>query len=178
MGELYGDLFSAVFWIPLHLLNPHVETEGKLYRVTDAGIFFGRALAEFVLEQPQLEVSLCDLLKGPPEEILILLDGYDEASDQLRQAIHPFLGNSTYHFILTSRPGLTDLIEDRFHRKVHILGFTDSQIVKYCSRFFSRRNNNEVNSSCSDLFLEKLKMNSYLYQMAHNPLLLQMLCSL
>src|SRR5690606_30791079 len=109
-------------------------------------------------------------------EILLLLDGYDEAQKDLRTALAPFLEDPELHLLLTSRPGVTAQLTPE--RIVENVGFNNSQIETYCHRFFTRKADTPLIQQRLKGFLSALKSQIHLEQVSHIPLQLQMLCSL
>ena len=146
-------------------------------------------------DQCRINDLLMQYLVDHPEEVLIIIDGFDEYSlqDYLVGNTHErypnscqekmpvaalcaklikgqILGQSTV--LVTSRPDESDkLCEVRFHRNVEITGFSEQEVSEYIKRYF-RENENMKN-----IVLEHITENEDLLSFAHVPVLCALMCS-
>ncbi|CAF1058026.1 unnamed protein product [Adineta steineri] len=111
-------------------------------------------------------------------KVLWILDGYDE----LAQNIPPYLNTvfnyicETQHHILTSHPSVVALSYDV---KMKIIGFTDDNIINYVESFFHRIKDNTFNPSVeTKKILQLLKSNPNIWDSAHIPANLELICSI
>ena len=141
-----------------------------------------------------IDDSLFEHLVNHPEEVLIIMDGYDEYSQQDYIA-----GNSEEQFpnnareempvaalcakliqgkmlrdavvMITSRPDESDKIGGiRFDRYVEITGFSPQQVKEYIEKYFKR---NEI---MKNTVLEHVMNNENLVSFAHIPVLCFLMC--
>ena len=130
-----------------------------------------------------------------PEEVLIILDGFDEFSEQAKIAggeherypnccrkkmpvaalcaklmRRKILGKATV--MITSRPDETDKISGMgFDRKVEITGFSQQEVREYIEKYFGQ---NEI---MKNTVLEHITKNENLISFAHIPVLCALMCS-
>jgi len=154
-GKLWNDFFDVVYWIPLRQLN------------------------DFPLKDTFLDTAIPHLFLhpfDPSKKTLLILDGYDEATDELAKRVDHLLGTSPFHILVTSRPGKVDQL--MVDQKVENIGFSDQQIQTYIN-YFSSRHQKEITPIVTGKELFTLiKENPSLYPIAHIPLQLQMILSL
>ena len=143
----------------------------------------------------RIDDLLLEYLVDHPEEVLIIMDGFDEYSlqDYIVGNTHErypnscqekmpvaalcaklingqILGQSTV--LVTSRPDESDkLCEVRFHRNVEITGFSEQEVSEYIKRYF-RENENMKN-----IVLAHITENEDLLSFAHVPVLCALMCS-
>jgi predicted NACHT family NTPase len=107
---------------------------------------------------------------------LILLDGLDEVREadnnrvlrQIREFSEQFPQNQ---FVITCRIAAQEYTFERF-TEVEIADFNDEQIYHFASRWFYKKSNSiKVNQ-----FLQKLRRNAPIRELANSPLLLALLC--
>ena len=146
-------------------------------------------------DQCRIDDLLLQYLVNHPEEVLIIMDGFDEYSlqDYIVGNTHErypnscqekmpvaalcaklingqILGQSTV--LVTSRPDESDkLCEVRFHRNVEITGFSEQEVSEYIKRYF-RENENMKN-----IVLAHITENEDLLSFAHVPVLCALMCS-
>ena len=146
-------------------------------------------------DQCRIDDLLLQYLVNRPEEVLIIIYGFDEYSlqDYIVGNTHErypnscqvkmpvaalcaklingqILGQSTV--LVTSRPDESDkLCEVRFHRNVEITGFSEQEVSEYIKRYF-RENENMKN-----IVLEHITENEDLLSFAHVPVLCALMCS-
>lgn len=107
---------------------------------------------------------------------LILLDGLDEVRDhdfvRVRNAIETF--TTEYHrcwIALTCRIAAREYAFERF-TEVEMADFTTSQIEAFATRWFGVRGE----AKRARIFMERLKANAPIFELASSPLLLTLLC--
>ena len=146
-------------------------------------------------DQCRINDLLMQYLVDHPEEVLIIIDGFDEYSlqDYLVGNTHErypnscqekmpvaalcaklisgqILGQSTV--LVTSRPDESDkLCEFRFHRNVEITGFSEEEVSEYIEKYFRE------NESMKNIVLEHITKNEDLLSFAHVPVLCALMCS-
>ena len=141
-------------------------------------------LREFqrVLNLPEL----CQTLEERDGEgVALILDGFDEVSDQLGNS--PFIFDllscdnpylSECDVFVTSRPSripdLITLIQDP-HRHVEILGFTNTDIDEYIKSFFAGVYHKD-RSNVSDKVIRHLTGHPSVRGMCHIPRVLEVIC--
>ena len=109
--------------------------------------------------------------------ILWLLDGYDEmvqpAPAHLQHLVDHLL--KTSHHIVTSRPYQNTL---SYQVRMEIIGFTDENIPKYITQFFSQVEAESSSASVEEKkLLNFLKLNPRIWGIAHIPINLELICS-
>ncbi|KAK3735135.1 hypothetical protein QZH41_000005 [Actinostola sp. cb2023] len=144
----------------------------------------------------KLDESITDYIIENPEQVLIVIDGFDEFNYQ--ESIYgdsetqfsndprtempvsamcsklikgKILGDSVV--MVTSRPGDANEIKEKlkFDRYVEITGFNDQHVTEYVEKYF--RDSEETKNKV----LESLNGNSNLFSFAHIPLLCFLLCN-
>ena len=162
-GALFKE-FSFVFHIPLRKMNA--------FKYADGDLWLSSIIAEACYGGAHL-ANISQVLQNQPEKILLILDGWDEASSELAGAIEAHLRTSLVRCILTSRPGVTQKIQGNFDLVVENMGFSQEQITSYIHKFFAH-------TQCQGLdpFLKMLHSNHNLMTIAHIPIQLQILCAL
>ena len=111
------------------------------------------------------------------DHVLWILDGYDEFAQnipgQLKNVFEQL--RQKQHHILTSRPYA---IAFAYDVKVEITRFTDQNIVKYVSQFFHQIRDDSKDVSSKDEKLPNfLKSNPSIWDVAHIPVNLELICS-
>ena len=120
--------------------------------------------------------------------VLLLLDGYDELLQELREA--PFFLDLLTHspksslpecdIVLTSRSILTSQIYHLFHKSttaggitnIEVLGFTTAQIKHYAQRYFDEEGKPHL---CSQ-FLAKIEKRPQIKSLCSIPMVLSIIC--
>ena len=147
-------------------------------------------------DQCRIDDLLLQYLVNHPEELLIIIDGFDEYSlqDCIVGNTHErypnsckeempvaalcaklingqILGQSTV--LVTSRPDESDELcrEFRFHRNVEITGFSEQEVSEYIERYFVE------NENMKNIVLEHITKNEDLLSFAHVPVLCALMCS-
>ena len=147
-------------------------------------------------DQCRIDDVLLQYLVDHPEEVLIIIDGFDEYSlqdcivgntherypnscrEQMPVAAvcaklinGQILGQSTV--LVTSRPDESDKLtcEVRFHRNVEITGFSGQEVTEYIKRYFRE------NKRMKNIVLEHITENEDLLGLAHVPVLCALMCS-
>ena len=146
--------------------------------------------------QSNISDEVFEYILNHPEEVLIILDGFDEFSEQAKIAgdeheRYPnsgrekmpvaalcsklmrgkILGKATV--MITSRPDESDEITARmdFHRNVEIMGFSQQEVREYIEKYFRQ---NEI---MKNTVLEHITKNENLISFAHIPVLCALMCS-
>ncbi len=165
-GTLFDQKFSLVYHIKLRDFNSQDKILG------DPHVWMSQMIAKSCYAGAHQEKILQEL-KTNPEKILLIFDGWDEASNQLMQALEAYLLNTQVHYLVTSRPGVTSKIHNNFDLIVENMGFTRTQVRTYSEKFFAH-------TQCAglDAFLKMLHSRSNLFTIAHVPIQLQILCTL
>ena len=146
-------------------------------------------------DQCRMDDLLLQYLVNHPEEVLIIIDGFDEYSlqDYIVGNTHERYPNSCQEkmpvaalcaklingqildqstVLVTSRPDESDkLCEVRFHRNVEITGFSQQEVTEYIKRYFRE------NESMKNIVLEHITENEDLLSFAHVPVLCALMCS-
>ena len=146
-------------------------------------------------DQSNINDSLFEYIVNHPEEVLIILDGFDEFSQQAyisgdAHERYPnscrekmpvaalcaklmggkILGKATV--MITSRPDESDKISGmHFDRKVEITGFSQQEVREYIEKYFGE---NEI---MKNTVLEHITKNENLISFAHIPVLCALMCS-
>jgi len=143
-----------------------------------------------------IDESLFEYMANHPEEVLIVIDGFDEYSQQDYIASHldekypnsaqekmpvaalcaklikgDILGGSVV--ITTSRPDESDQLKPgvRFDRFVEIAGFSEEQVKEYVKKYFKEDEN------MKNTVLDHIARNEELASFAHIPVLCFLMCS-
>ena len=146
-------------------------------------------------DQSNISDSLFEYIVNHPEEVLLILDGFDECSHQAYISGHAherypnscrekmpvaalcaklmrgkILGKAAV--MVTSRPDESDKISGvPFDRKVEITGFSPLEVREYIEKYFGE---NEI---MKNTVLEHITKNENLISFAHIPVLCALMCS-
>ena len=120
--------------------------------------------------------------------VLLILDGYDELSAQLRQCpyFHYLLTHSPQSslsrcdIVLTSRSIITSEIYHHISKSkpvkhfvnVEVLGFGKNEVRRFVQQYFQERGRSEL----SDQFLDKLEQFPQMKSLYSNPVVLSIIC--
>ena len=143
-----------------------------------------------------IEESLFEYIANHPEEVLIVIDGFDEYSQQdyIASNLDEKYPNSVQEkmsvaalcaklikgyilsgsvVITTSRPDESDHLktEVRFDRFVEIAGFSEEQVKEYIEKYFKEDEN------MKNTVLDQIAKNEELVSFAHIPVLCFLMCS-
>ena len=120
-------------------------------------------------DDPDLkEAVVLNLKRSSGEHVLFIFDGFDELNERLQLSSSIFLkiiqGEHLHNCaaILTSRPYASDVLrtDERIHRHVEILGFTEKQIESYVMNNIS---NKSTAHSLVKSLTEKMAITSFSY---------------
>jgi len=152
--------------VPIFIaLKPFAETEGK------------PSLLEYIIQIfSDCDVSaeqIAVLLKHG--KTMVLLDGLDEVKDednnrvikQVRDFSDKF---HTNHFVITCRIAAKDYTFEKF-TEVEVADFDDEQIDTFAQKWFQSKE-----PAKAEEFIEQLRENDRIRELATNPLLLTLLC--
>ena len=142
-----------------------------------------------------IEESLFEYIANHPEEVLIVIDGFDEYSQQdyIASNLDEKYPNSVQEkmpvaalcaklikgyilsgsvVITTSRPDESDQLktEVRFDRFVEIAGFSEEQVKEYIEKYFKEDEN------MKNTVLDQIAKNEELVSFAHIPVLCFLMC--
>lgn len=126
-------------------------------------------------DRQQIAADLKYIFAHRQNNILLLLDGYDESAEMpenIRKEILAFP-----NILITSRPYNTESIQSKMDLCIENIGFTNTQINGYIEQFFNRKEH-----SAQDYLAQGLRKflihNPNIQGIAHIPINLQMLCFL
>ena len=146
-------------------------------------------------DQSNINDLLFEYIVNHPEEVLIILDGFDEFSQQAYMSgdAHERYPNSCRErmpvaalcaklmrgkilgkaaVMITSRPDDSDKISGmHFDRKVEITGFSQQEVREYIEKYF------QENEIMKNTVLEHITKNENLISFAHIPVLCALMCS-
>ena len=146
-------------------------------------------------DQSNISDLLFEYIVNHPEEVLIILDGFDEFSQQayISGDAHERYPNSCGEkmpvaalcaklmrgnilgkaaVMVTSRPDESDKISEMpFRRNVEIMGFSQQEVREYIDKYFRE---NEI---MKNTVLEYITKNENLISFAHIPVLCALMCS-
>ena len=176
-GRAFNHL-HAVYWIPLRRLNKEVDLGGFLHGVAEPDVFLARAVANILLEDQSLTDACLAEIRDNKATSVFILDGYDEATVGLTRALLSVLSDLGLSILLTSRAGFTDHITTYIDQTIENTGFADQEVTAYATRFFTRKEKSTVTKHRAEDFLRAVKRNPDFFEISHNPLQLQILCSL
>lgn len=166
-GRLWNDTFHAIYWIPLRHLNDAQLTE-------DPYDFLATVAIPHIFTNLPSANTLAQQIKDPAKKILLILDGYDEASTRLTQKVEQLLKETNFHILITSRPGKVHTLP--VDQIVENIGFSDIHIKTYIDKFSKRHDQNLYTKE--QILYNTIKESPYLYPVSHIPLQLQMIVSL
>ncbi|XP_022794541.1 NACHT, LRR and PYD domains-containing protein 12-like [Stylophora pistillata] len=148
-------------------------------------------------DHSNIDDSLFEYVVDHPEEVLIVIDGYDECSqrDYIASDSHEKYPNNAFEKIpvaavcaklikgkilrgsvvmITSRPDESDEMKDKdihFDRYVEITGFSEPQVKEYIGKYF------KSNEGMKNTVLGHITKNVNLVSFAHIPVLCFLMCS-
>ena len=107
---------------------------------------------------------------------LILLDGLDEVQETEHNRILREIKNFTNHyrdcqFVMTCRIAAREYTFDHF-TEVEVADFNEEQIAEFATKWFAAKQDPEKGKN----FIQRLKANKPIQELATNPLLLTLLC--
>ncbi len=172
-GQHLQKTFSWVFWLPLRSLKKEHENLAHLLYET----YFKKHDASLTIEQLQHLLQLKDAASNNTARILLLLDGYDEASDTQQQWIeNTLLTQSRCTVLLTSRPwSVTHRLEQYFSLNIENMGFNKTQVNTYIERYA-----HQVDEKAPEALNEQIRKlvfnHARIEGIAHIPLCLNLIC--
>jgi len=146
-------------------------------------------------EQSDIDDSLFEYIISHPEEVLIIIDGFDEylKQDYIAGDVHERYPNSAHErmpvaglcaklmrgkilgdsvVVITSRPDESDKIGGiRFDRNVEITGFSEPEVKEFIEKYFRE------DFAMKNIVLEHIMKNENLVSVAHIPVLCALMCS-
>ena len=133
-----------------------------------------RAITELILREDVSMELLLHQIENNGSKILLLLDGYDEATPEIKRVVHRLLLEKNLKVLLTSRPGGVEELSSYIDLKIENVGFSDQQIENYAQQYFLRG----LTQKDHRPFLHAIRASNYFSDFARTPLYLQMLCCL
>ena len=177
-GQLFNDRFDAVYLLPLRELNKELEEGGFLHQVTDPDVFLSRAIANNLLRDQSLTDVYLREIRNNRERTLVILDGYNEATTNLSEALLGVLSDRGLSILLTSEAAFTKEISPYIDQTIESTGFSEEKIRLYATQFFTRNNASPSIEKRVDDFVKAIKKTPGFLELSRNPLQLQILCSL
>lgn len=169
--KLYSKNFEAIFYLPVEKLN--TLTNGEKNSPVE---FLAKATFRHSLQEKGSVKDLQSLLHTDAKRLLFIIDGYDQASEELLKILPPILKIDRFHFIVTSRHTFLDPEDfSHFDRRISCLGFTTEQMFEYCTWLLESVKDIEKDSI--EEFLTALEENLQLVGPAKNPLYVQLFCN-
>lgn len=167
------EKFKLVLWIPLRNLLNYSLNEQFPYDAILKEIIPEDHVGEKVLTRGQIRAALKQF---NPEEILYILDGYDEVLGRENELIRRLLSQA--NIILTSRPhGVNEyLVSDKaksMDKTFENIGFLDEDIEHYIDNFFEK---DEENRKYGEPLKKFLKGHPNIWGIAHIPINLLLIC--
>ena len=180
-GKLWSTQFKSLVWIPLRFLNDSMQDGDVLdpKKFKDAEEWLCAVIAKIGLasleSSPSQDVK--DYLVHHRSEILVLLDGYDEAQPIVTETIKRLIRDdrrhaNPLHIMVLSRPGDLFGLYECMDTHLESIGFSDKQVDAYIEHFFHE------SMGQAEAFREALSRNKLLSGLRRIPLQLQMICSL
>ena len=171
---LFKEKFAAVYHLKLRELNTWIQEKQNSFKENQDPDQWLSSVISLLCYQGNYPEKIFQELQKHPDKILLILDGWDEASPALIKAIKNCLRQTNgKHYLLTSRPGVTTDIHNNFDLIVENMGFTHQQVEIYAEKYFTHTKSPELKS-----FLNNLRSQSDLFTIAHIPIQLQILCAL
>lgn len=120
-------------------------------------------------------VQLLSYLATHQENVLFLLDGFDEANASCLKHLQDILGGRIFRnscVILTSRPGKATHIQRMMDTRVVITGFTTENIKSYVLKYF------QDDANTAKVLLSELESHPVIEDIAKVPLTAMLICAL
>jgi ankyrin repeat protein/predicted nucleotide-binding protein (sugar kinase/HSP70/actin superfamily) len=150
--------------------------------------------ATYFKDAPFTAKALKAIIKAQSDQILWLIDGYDEVTQafnpELKKELTELLDEAR-HYILTSRPYYDHSIS--FDKKLEIIGFEDSEVATYIKKYFkvtpasaasagagagatAAASASAMAPSIADDLIDFIKADQGIYTLAHIPIMLELIC--
>ncbi|WP_213157530.1 ankyrin repeat domain-containing protein [Parachlamydia sp. AcF125] len=169
-GDLWQEIFSYLFWIPLRNFTKEKYPADKEYTPADL------IAREYAGKIDPGVIEACIHNSALQEKTLLILDGYDELSADAQRNISLAKAFKELkvlfpHILITSRPGGCS-----FNRScdLELLGFDKEGIGRYIDRFFKEVQAEEKKVKLYHL----LNTSPQVLSLAHTPINLALLCCL
>ena len=166
-GNLWKQSFEFTYLLKLRDFEESFLTESKKLSTNE---WLSKALAKYCLQQESQPAILSQLAQKKGSTLLVL-DGYDEASLELKKRLLPIFQDPQLHILLTSRPEAAFSLHKIFKTQVENIGFSNTQIKTYIDNFFK-------DEKLAAIFHTYLKSKQNHFAIAHIPLQLEILCNL
>lgn len=180
LGDYLRIKFKAVFWLKLRDIATHYPIERVNYLTDDDYLY--NVFNDYCFHGEPAAIpdknGLLSFIKQYSNEILFLLDGYDEiaASNELK-AINRLL-KPIYrykHVLLTSRPIPIEKVGGvslRQFQELECMGFTDENIENFINNYFKQRQKENE----AEAILNFLQTHPSIWGIAHIPINLELIC--
>ncbi len=152
IGNLFNE-FELVIYLPLR------DWEDKTVKENIESFY--PFISEF-----DIEVDINDILS---RKTLFIFDGYDELKEEYKRNFRKSL-EIVKDYIITSRPYGYSKGEFSINESFENIGFKDEEVEEYIKKYFK----NEIEKA--NRLKEALKNNINIYQIAHIPLMLELIC--
>lgn len=168
-GKLFTE-FNLVLWVPLRRLTSDRYSSGESHDIVD--IIIRECLGVSGLNH-RLRTVIAELYN--PATTIWILDGYDEIAgrvpQQLSEAVNGML--AAPNRILTGRPQAMSGLSKRLDLQVEVAGFNDRDVLEFISRYLGI----DAQTVKQHPFVTRLRDNRALWQLAHVPINLILLCN-
>ena len=131
-GEKKGG-FKALYFLKLKNLTAmeeDFESKDWLYD----------AIAKYCLGDIKLSEDVKKQIESETEKTLLVLDGFDEASTSVKNALSFTIKSAGLHILLTSRLWESLPIQGQFKEVFEVRGFADKVVEKYAKKFSGKNN--------------------------------------
>jgi hypothetical protein len=149
------DEFDLVIYLPLR------DWEGDSLKKNILKYYFP-------VEKEDLDIDIEDIKK---RKTLFIFDGYDELKEEYKRDFRKIL-EGLDNYIITSRP--YGFYQDEFNvnETFENIGFTDENVEEYIRKYF------KDDEGKANRLIKGIKSNINIYQVAHIPLMLELICSI
>ena len=172
LGTLPND-YQLIILCHLREVAHHLKENEKLT--------LNHFLAKYSCDNPSIAQTL---QKSKGKGVLLILDGYDEISEQMKksQVMKALLSRDSHYLdecdlIVTTRPfTCPEVLSGMGHRCLHveILGFTEEKINLFIDNYFSK--SRVPNKKMSDQLKERLQSLPSVQGMCRLPVVLKIIC--
>ncbi len=149
------DEFDLVIYLPLR------DWEGDSLKKNILKYYFP-------IEKEDLDIAIEDIKK---RKTLFIFDGYDELKEEYKRDFRKIL-RDIENYIITSRPYGFYQGEFNVNETFENIGFTDENVEEYIKKYF------KDDEEKKNRLIEGIKSNINIYQVAHIPLMLELICSI
>lgn len=129
----------------------------------------------FPIDFPIPLVQLLNYLAAHQENVLFLLDGFDEANSSCLKYLQDILSGRIFRnscVVLTSRPGKATHVQRMMDTRLAITGFTTENIRSYVFKYF------QDDADTAEVLLSELETHPVIEDIAKVPLTAMLICAL